>query len=172
MRESIGGAWLYGLVLSFTLFFVAFLIITINYTRAFRVKNEVVDFIERNEGVTTGGGIGLSGTIPLINNYLIQSGYNVRGNCPTDDNWFGVTDMTRAGAIEPVNGNTTYFYCFRRDAVNDRVFYDIRVFFSFDLPILGTWMNLPVHGRTIEIGRPADCGELWARWNEVPRCRR
>ena len=50
MRESIGGTWLFGIVIVFIALFSAFLAYSISYTRAFNVKNEIINYIERNEG--------------------------------------------------------------------------------------------------------------------------
>ena len=48
MREAIGGTWLFGLVITFIVFFASFLAISINYSKAFNVKkniNEIIKFI-------------------------------------------------------------------------------------------------------------------------------
>ena len=42
------------LVIIFTLIFVAFISLTINYTRAFKTKNELVSMIEKYEGIEIG----------------------------------------------------------------------------------------------------------------------
>ena len=47
MREAIGGTWLFGLVITFIVFFASFLAVSINYSKAFNVKNNVVDLIMR-----------------------------------------------------------------------------------------------------------------------------
>ena len=50
MREAIGGTWLFGLVITFIVFFASFLAISINYSKAFNVKNNIVDLISKYEG--------------------------------------------------------------------------------------------------------------------------
>ena len=50
MREAIGGTWLFGLVLTFIVFFASFLAVSINYSKAFNVKNNIVDLISKYEG--------------------------------------------------------------------------------------------------------------------------
>ena len=52
MRESIGGLWLFSIVVTFIVLFVSFLAYSISYTRAFKVKNEIINYIERAEGFT------------------------------------------------------------------------------------------------------------------------
>ena len=46
MRESIGGAWLFGIVIVFIFLFAAFLTYSISYTKAFNIKNEIINYIE------------------------------------------------------------------------------------------------------------------------------
>lgn len=52
MKESIGGTWLIGIVALFIVLFSAFMAYSINYTKAFRAKNGIIDLIEQNEGFT------------------------------------------------------------------------------------------------------------------------
>ena len=47
MKEAIGGSWLMQIVIFFVLLFAAFLCFAINYTRAFKVKNELIKTIQR-----------------------------------------------------------------------------------------------------------------------------
>ena len=53
MRESIGGTWLLGFVVLFIVLFSAYLAYSINYTKAFKTKNYIINTIEENEGYTT-----------------------------------------------------------------------------------------------------------------------
>ena len=41
MRQTIGGTWILMLVIIFILLFSAFIILTLNYSRTVRVKNEL-----------------------------------------------------------------------------------------------------------------------------------
>ena len=50
MREAIGGTWLFGLVITFIVFFASFLAVSINYAKAFDIKNNIVDLIGKYEG--------------------------------------------------------------------------------------------------------------------------
>ena len=53
MRESIGGGWLFGIVIVFIFMFSGFLAYSVSYTRAFNVKNEIINYIEQSQGYTT-----------------------------------------------------------------------------------------------------------------------
>ena len=66
MRQAIGSTWILQLVIVFILIFVAFLALSINYTKAYKIKNELLSIIEKYEGVNSGE----NGSISIINNYL------------------------------------------------------------------------------------------------------
>lgn len=147
MRESVGGTWIVGLVITFMLLFVSYLTIMINYSSTFKTKNEVVQIIEKYEGLSTNVG----GSVDIINNYLRNSGYSATGKC--DNNWYGITDLTRARFTKNANNA---FYCVKRsDLTRDKDiesgYFDIQLFIQFDLPILGQIGQFRVKGQTIKI---------------------
>jgi len=49
MRDAFGGIFMIRLFLVFIFIYVAFSAVSLNYARAFRVKNSVISFIEENE---------------------------------------------------------------------------------------------------------------------------
>lgn len=49
MRDAFGGVFTMNLLLVFIFIFVAFSAVSLNYAKAFRVKNNIIDFIEENE---------------------------------------------------------------------------------------------------------------------------
>ena len=52
MREAFGGSWLLGFVALFIVLFSAYLAVSINYTKAFKAKNKIINIIEQNEGMS------------------------------------------------------------------------------------------------------------------------
>ena len=48
MRESIGGAWLVGIVITFVVLFTSYLALSVNYSKAFKVKNEIISLIAKS----------------------------------------------------------------------------------------------------------------------------
>lgn len=150
MRQSIGSTWIMQLVIIFTLIFVAFISLTINYTRAFKTKNELVSMIEKYEGIGLGEE---TGAITIINNYLSYNNYSVQGKC--EENEYGATSITSI-ALEPATNNKKYYYCVRKEstatsAMPNRARYRIRIFFHFSLPIIGDLFTFSVEGTTIDI---------------------
>ena len=96
MRESIGGAWLFGIVVVFIVLFTSFLAISVNYSKAFRVKNYVVDTIEKYEGHG-------NDTQVIIQNYNKGIGYGVSSSCSNRGKGFDKTIKS--------NGTESFRYC-------------------------------------------------------------
>lgn len=146
MREAIGGTWVYQLVILFMLIFVAFLALTMNYTKAFKVKNDLLNIIEKYEGVS-------KTSIPIINNYLLSSGYTTMGNCASNE--MGSQDL-KSNVLKKGASGQQYYYCVSKiytgmGSKQQRAKYQIRIFFRFDLPVIGHLYTFEVHGSTVDI---------------------
>lgn len=154
MRQAIGSTWIMQLVIVFMLLFVAFLALTINYTKAYKIKNEVVSILEKYEGPNSGE----NGSISIVNNYLRYHGYRSVGSCSDDS--FGATSLDSSTLVPAIAGNK-YYYCVRRVGTStqtfpDRVNYELELFFRFNLPLLGDIFTFRVTGETIDINWPND----------------
>ena len=53
MRESIGGTMLFWIVLFFMTIFIMFMASVIRYARVYKIKNSMINYIEKNEGIKT-----------------------------------------------------------------------------------------------------------------------
>ena len=148
MREAIGGTWLLGLVLTFIVIFASFLAISINYTKAFNVKNNIVDLISKYEGNNCNAR-------EKIGNYLKDVGYLVPGDCSKADpdgiySYYGYNlDGNR------VTSGKAY-YCVSMDSTEDTTtmdkrFYRVIVFFKLDLPLVSELATFRVKGETESI---------------------
>ena len=179
MRESIGATWTMQIVIVFILFFVAFITLTINYTRAFKVKNEIISIIEREDGFTysaTSIKDG-AGARELIASYLTNNGYSAKGKC--EENWVGVKSIAikdnndyypnNYEKVTAENKNNKYYYCIQKVQVpvkgktnpqlynyNNRAYYKVRLFFKFSLPIFGDLTTFKVEGESLEVYFNAD----------------
>lgn len=160
MREAIGGTWLAQLIIIFMLIFVAFLALTLNYSKAFKMKNEIITMIEEREGLTTTKN-NVDGSIKLINNYLLSNGYAITRACPEGS--YGATNLH----AETLNLVTTgdkakkYYYCvtkIKSPSKNQlgKVHYQVIISLKFNLPILGDLFTFEVSGNTNDIATPAD----------------
>jgi len=152
MRQAIGSTWVMQLVIIFMLIFVAFLALTINFTKAFKIKNELITIVEKHEGLSNGK----DGSIELINNYLRYNGYGVLGHC--EENEYGIPSLESAN-LEISESNKKYYYCVRRESASitglpDRSRYHMRIFFHFSLPVIGDLFTFSSDGTTININYP------------------
>lgn len=149
MREAIGSTFLFKIMIVFIFFFSAFLAIAINYSQAFRIKNQVINYIEQYEGMN-------DSSEEEIVNYINDVGYFRTPTCDCDSGGAGNnyscgdTNDDRNGAkIRLDSGNETNGLCIRKLAnSNGDVYYRVTTFVSFDLPIIGEFVTFPVKGET------------------------
>lgn len=170
MRESIGAAWIFSLVLVFILMFTGFVAVSINYARAFQLKNVVVNLIEENEGV-----YGRSTTLEnSIKEYIELNGYTAHDALPDnieeEDSDGRNMKWERVACVQ--NGNQINNECtvaiYRAsqgdyDYLNDtkyknafkgttipvkRDYYKVITFFDFDLPVFRNLLTFRVNGET------------------------
>jgi len=152
MRESIGGAWLTGIVICFLFLFAAFLTYAINYTKAFRVKDRIIQIIEENEGYT-----------------LVEAGFDVK-----------TMDMKELEASNTAEAEIMYFvnkigykypnsdtklcpdneiegpgYCLQKHCVNsdntNRVYYKVTSYISLTIPVVNVVVKIPISGETTSL---------------------
>ncbi len=134
MREAIGGAWIFTIVIVFIVLFSGYLAVSVNYSKAFRVKNGIINIIEQNEGMN-------SKARTEISEYLDGYGYFVYGNC-----------KDAKGYDELVGGQKKYRYCVSTKAKGEgtfkKTYYYVTVYFKLDLPIFGSLFTFPVTGES------------------------
>ena len=152
MREAIGGTWLFGLVITFIVFFASFLAVSINYAKAFDIKNNIVDLIGKYEGNN-------ACARKKIGEYLKGVGYLVPGYCPSsgeDGNPYEYIGYNLDGT--KVTSGKAY-YCLSKDSVDsttviDKKFYRVVIFFRIDLPMLDDITTFRIKGETESIYFP------------------
>lgn len=148
MRESIGGSWLFTIVIVFLLLFTGYICLAINYSRAYKVKNEVVDIIERDKGLK-------DISIEEISDYLRTAGYYSTGTCSSDMVAYDLKDVKAKGFTTMGNeGN----YCIKSVQINNssdggitKEYYQVKLFFKFDIPIFGDIFSFSVSGDTEQL---------------------
>lgn len=133
MKDSLANVWLLGIIITFILLFSAYIAITVDYSQTFKLKNEVLNIIEKNKGMSNAVGVtGESkikkpdtivvdvGALQTINLYLAGNAYTAKGPCPDDSHtWYGVTKLTYTesnGFWEKVDpaAKKDYYYCFAK----------------------------------------------------------
>ena len=143
MKSTVTSSEMFKYILLFTFLFAAFLALAITYNKAYKLKNETVSILEKYEGVT-------NKSLTIINNYLKHSGYKTTGQCKIGEHGIKNLDDT---SIETVsNENDRYYYCLSDYVVKneniDRIYYNVKIFFKFNLPFVGELLTFKITGET------------------------
>lgn len=138
MREALGTTFIVNLIVIFIIIFVILFAGSTGYTKAYKVKNQIVNIIEENRGV-----IGAT-TKKEINDYLGRVGYKVGGK------------VTLPKKCEQnTNG---YRYCIEKidqsgDGENGRkYYYRVTTYMYLEIPIIASLIQIPVSGETKTFG--------------------
>lgn len=159
MKESIGASWILMIVLVFIALFSGYLAFSVNYSKAFRVKDGIVDRLEKYNGPN-------NKSLEEIADFIDEVNYTSKGKC---DSLTG-EDLPTMGVIVgdlhpdiPISDNEKYHYCLQRikayspsDGQLTSSYYRVVVFFSLSLPIFDIGSTFHVDGETINIQYPED----------------
>jgi len=148
MRESIGATWILSIVITFIVIFVGYLAVSINYTKAFRIKNTIITKIENSEGISDEN---MSEIENDIRKQLVYENYTTVGKCSeVPDGWEKALYVNSSGNDD----NARALACiYKREGHSNiencpKVYYKIKVFFKIDVPVLGDLFTLGVNGDT------------------------
>lgn len=173
MKEAIGGISLFQIVIVFVLLFTGYICLSLNHTKAYNIKNELVNIIKNSEGICTTGQLTGENAIVCNNfsdqvkDYFVEGGYHNKGKC--DDGEYG---FDREG--QPLGpGARNAAFCVEGIKLNSAeglpssVYYTVRVFYQLDLPLFSNVFNLTVKGETGKVYEPSECktttGYGWCR---------
>ena len=107
MRTNLGSTWFMQLMILFILIFAGYIILTLNYSRTIKIKNEAVAMIEKYEGMN-------DSSIKLVNDFFINSRYETMGVCVKEEEngVYGLADLNST-MLEPAEPGKKYYYCRR-----------------------------------------------------------
>jgi hypothetical protein len=149
MKEAIGGTWLFTLVIAFLAVFTTFVSITTNYSRTYKIKDEIIKDIEYYNGINTA-------STKAVRDYIKGIGYTATSICPEDgDMWMGfnVNGIKENGYyVTPYSGNANY--CIKKvitrkiEYFGSTAYYQVVVFFRIDWPMFRQIFNVKISGET------------------------
>ena len=90
MRDAFGGVFTMNLLLVFIFIFVAFSAVSLNYAKAFRLKNDVIDFVETNE-INNLSATKMQSKEDELNKIISKDNYNK--SCETLGDLLGLTNL-------------------------------------------------------------------------------
>ncbi len=148
MRGAIGNAMVMNIVITFIILTTAFLVSSISYSKAFKVKTKIIDIIEKYDGDFNKTSGNESVITSEINQFLGQTGYRTtsataKGNCnkyvdSSKETLMGTTSSYDICIIQKNNNSSTYH----------GPYYKVVVYMYFDFPIIGDMIKIPVSGET------------------------
>ena len=154
MRESMGATWLFGIVVLFIVLFSGFMAYSISYTKAFKTKNEILNYIEQAEGFTIAANMDSKIPVDRLTEDELENSSAVDAKVYKLIRNFGynsqVSDCTGYG--DWVYGG----YCIEKKCLNDvtdktsnpMVVYKVTTFISLKIPVIDVTMKLPITGET------------------------
>ena len=175
MRQSIGGAWLFTISIILMMFIIAYVAITIDYSNAYKLKDDVSLYIEQYNGLNHD-----SATLIVARMKGAKFTSKVRCNEGYDTTTYyhgssydGNPYSSYQGLVSyqnptiernfAENAPTAYICIYKYQVVKgsgndkmDKVFYNVTTSFGFNFPILGNIFNYRVTGETGVINYPHD----------------
>ena len=143
MRDAVGGTLLLNLVLTFAGIVILFFVGIIAYSKAYKVKNRIIEIIERNEEYSSSEVFQEE-----INKELSKVGYRV-SSTPIKDTRCS-KDSSRGSCVNLNETNYQYCVCEHRDSVSEGngTSFEVITYVRFEFPIVGDLLTLPVKGET------------------------
>ena len=128
MKEAFGATLSFELIMVFILVFVGIMGIGMNYATSFRVKNQIVDILEKYETYDKAK--------DYIESYVSQEKYYGGGKRPDT--------TSNSDCI-----NSALNYCIKEAKFEDEgYYYIVTTYVVFDFPIIGRILQSPVTGQT------------------------
>ena len=160
MKEAVGGISLFTIVIVFVVLFTGYISLSINYSKAYNVKNELINIIKNQGGVCTSLTPSSSNNCfnfaEQITDYFKETNYRSFGTCAD-----GFVGYTRTGEVAG-SGDRAAF-CVRGISANgnselpNALYYQVQVFWQLDLPIFSSLFNFRISGETARVYAPNEC---------------
>ena len=142
MKDAFGGAFMLRIMIVFFVIFISFMTIAINFAKTFRIKNNVINIIERND-VTSGD------IHQKISDYLRSVNYIYTGNSANkiikhcnsvlakspfkNDSSFPLKGYVDGVCVVPFGDKHSYYYWVSSYMVIDSPMFSL----GFAIPIVG-----------------------------------
>lgn len=136
MKAATGNATLMNIIIIFLVVVLGMLVASITYTKAFRVKNRIIDIIEQYDGDFVNHKDDIKGK---ITDTLSRSGHSLKGTSSCGSLKDGTTVY---------EDGKDYYYCIYKYDTSRGYYYKVVSYMSVDVMGLGSPVNIPVYGET------------------------
>lgn len=146
MRDAIGGSLLLNIVIIFLGLVILFFAGIMAYSKAYKVKNRIIEMIEANNGYPDPATL-TDPFILRINEELRRYGYRDSG-----------TDRCVEGSnLRPDDSQYRYcVYSTNEEHYSNGTSYEVVTYVHFDFPIIGDMLVFPVRGETKVLNKSYD----------------
>lgn len=143
-----GTSYVVNFIIVFFVIFIALFVGTLSYTKAFKVKNKIVDTIEKHNGEIESSSNKLDSDVQKeIDEKLGQIGYRIsdKTTCELKGRF-----RDGAGGYEMLSksGSSSYRYCIYKFSDTKGDYYGVVAYIYFEVPIIGSKLEFPVYGET------------------------
>lgn len=159
MKESIGNAFIFYIVIIFVFIFIALFVGSTSYTKAFKVKNKIISIIEKYndnpEAISDNGNLNPE-VKQEINDNLLGIGYRIKkagekNSCITYFNRH-YPNQTASNYIIANTGEGNYDYCVAKFSTTKGNYYAVIAYMYIDIPVIGSKISIPIYGETKVMG--------------------
>ena len=156
MREAVGSYFLTGLVVTFIVLFTGYLCLSINMNKAYKVKNEIINIIQKNNGLD-------EDALDQIQDYMTKVGYRTTGSCDAGEqtSWEGygisghsATTRKSVFCIRQVISEAQGGNDYTKEQFPETAYYQVKVFFAVDLPVVRQLFTFGLKGSTKKLFYP------------------
>lgn len=144
MREAIGGVFTLQIIIVFFVLVSCYMAFSVNYTKAFRVKNEILSIIQKNEGLGAGTTTdqSTSQAIKQIEAIVERYNYNLGS---------GYLDWCEKNGYQKQAIGTNSGFCYKTEQVDvsggtnsestyKGSYYTVATFVNIDLPLFNKFL--------------------------------
>lgn len=156
MKDAIGGSLLLSLVVVFTSVVILLFAGIITYSKAYKVKNKIIEVIERYDGeIMDKSNTSKINAVVLdeINTELNKVGYKISG-APTNSKCS--RDSSRGACTNLNTSSYNYCICSQSGATTDGQSFEVITYVHFEFPVVGDLLTFPVKGETKALGKVYD----------------
>ena len=141
MRDAFGSTFMFKLIIVFIVFYVSFMTSAVGYAKVFKIKNEVINFLEQYQVDTDSVSDWNNVVIGKIDPYLDRSAYR-RG-----DNNTVKGDCSSKGGKMSSNG-----VCIVKNNLSkNSAYYKVVVYLVISFPLFNSDFVIPISGETTTI---------------------
>lgn len=156
MKDAIGGSLLLNLVVIFTSIIILFFAGILAYSKAYKVKNKIIEIIEGHNGQITdiaNSNLIDAGVLDEITTELTETGYFVSSASIDERNARCERDTSRDHCTNLNTSNFNYCICEQSSAIDAGKSYEVITYVHFSFPVIGDLLTFPVKGETRVLGK-------------------